>query len=376
MNLRKLIAYRFFVYRAYDEYKKRFYWFLGTIEKYFRSLKKPSIKLVAIAKNEACYLPEWIGHHLFFGFDQISIYVNNTTDNTDDIEKKLKSVSTVEFCNGDKFFIPGVDIPQTEIYKHEIIRSRKQGFSHVLFLDIDEFWTPLNLTTTIKEFVGQKKADVICFEWVNRTNEVRPFLPSIESTLEGIKGNHVKSLIATQVMVEAINPHSVLAYKAEHQLVDGSKYFVDQDNFAKISLEQVNSPIKEIFILHRMYRSQEEYVALLMRGRPIQNRLYADLFKTNRSGYIPNSPKVKLNFETEAVERYKIFMKNFFSNYQLQEEIELGKQFIMKKRDEVCQIILESPQECLPLFAKIFTRVTLPDINKALMQFKSKFDSN
>ena len=69
-------------------------------------------------------------------------------------------------------------------------------------------------------------------------------------------------------------------------------------------------------------------------------------------------------------------MKNFFSNYQLQEEIELGKQFIMKKRDEVCQIILESPQECLPLFAKIFTRVTLPDINKALMQFKSKFDSN
>lgn len=40
------------------------------------------IKLVAIAKDEAAYLPEWIFHHLYFGFDQIDIYVNNTSDNT------------------------------------------------------------------------------------------------------------------------------------------------------------------------------------------------------------------------------------------------------------------------------------------------------
>lgn len=372
MNFKKIISYRFFIYRVFEEYKKHVYWLFGKLERSLRSFQKPSIKLVAIAKNEACYLPEWIGHHLFFGFDQISIYVNNTSDNTAQIEKKLSSLSTVEFCDGDKFFISGADIPQTEIYKHEIMRSRKQGFSHVLFLDIDEFWTPLDLTTTIKTFMSKKTADVICFEWFNRTNEHTPFLPSIQTVLEGIKGNHVKSIMATQVIVEAINPHSVLAYKAEHQFVDGSKYYVDQDNFAKISSAQVNSPIKDVFILHRMYRSQEEYVALLLRGRPIQNRLYADMFKTNRSGYIPRSPKIKIHFAAESVEPYGVFMKNFIFNYKLQEEIDLGKQFILMKRNEVCQTIFDSPKECLPIFTKIFTRVTLPDVIHALKQFKLK----
>lgn len=44
------------------------------------------VKLVAIAKDEAAYLPDWIFHHLYFGFDSIDIYVNNTTDNTYDLK--------------------------------------------------------------------------------------------------------------------------------------------------------------------------------------------------------------------------------------------------------------------------------------------------
>ena len=48
-----------------------------------------SFRLVAIAKDEASYIADWIHHHLYFGFDQIHVYVNRTTDNTIAILKEI-----------------------------------------------------------------------------------------------------------------------------------------------------------------------------------------------------------------------------------------------------------------------------------------------
>ena len=42
----------------------------------------PSLKLVAIAKDEAPYLAEWIFHHLYLGIHEIEIYLNGITDKT------------------------------------------------------------------------------------------------------------------------------------------------------------------------------------------------------------------------------------------------------------------------------------------------------
>ena len=51
------------------------------------------IKLVAIAKNEAAYLPQWIHHHFSIGFNEIEIFINDTTDNSLAIcEKKKKTI--------------------------------------------------------------------------------------------------------------------------------------------------------------------------------------------------------------------------------------------------------------------------------------------
>ena len=41
-----------------------------------------SIKLVAIAKDEAAYLAEWIYHHLSIGIKEIDVYLNGVTDNS------------------------------------------------------------------------------------------------------------------------------------------------------------------------------------------------------------------------------------------------------------------------------------------------------
>ncbi|MFA3790779.1 glycosyltransferase family 2 protein [Aliiglaciecola sp. SL4] len=376
MNLKKLFRFRFSVYLSYRKASKYLLWLWILINKSIRKRKPYRVKLVAIAKNEACYLPEWLAHHQYFGFDHISVYVNNTTDNTSNIVRKLSSVKHIEFCDGDEYFQPDINVPQTQVYKHELNRSKKQGYSHVMFLDIDEFWTPKDLKTTIHDFLKQKTTDVVCFEWLNRTNENHPFLPSIDKKIVGIKGNHVKSLVSTNVLVEDVNPHSILGYKIKHQLADGSIYHVDKNNFAKISREEVKSPLKEIFILHRMFRSQEEYVALLLRGRPIQNRPYADVFKTNRSGYIPRTSKVSISFESEVLIDYQWFLENFFANYKLHEEIMLGREFVMGKREQVSRVILDSPPEVFPILSKIFTRVTLPDVVAAMETKKSKCELN
>ena len=50
-----------------------------------------SVRLIAISKDEAAYLPEWIFHHLKVGFDEIQIYVNNTKNNSLDILEKISS---------------------------------------------------------------------------------------------------------------------------------------------------------------------------------------------------------------------------------------------------------------------------------------------
>ncbi|MEP4888661.1 MAG: glycosyltransferase family 2 protein [Aliiglaciecola sp.] len=376
MNLKKFFRFRFSVYLSCRKASKYLFWLWILINKCIRKRKPYRVKLVAIAKNEACYLPEWLAHHQYFGFDHISVYVNNTTDNTSNIVRKLSSVKHIEFCDGDEYFQPDINVPQTHIYQHELKRSRKQGYSHVMFLDIDEFWTPKDLKTTIHDFLKQKTTDVVCFEWLNRTNEVKPFLPTIEKKIEGIKGNHVKSLVSTDVLLEAINPHNILGYKIKHQLADGSRFHVDENNFAKISPEEIKSPLKDIFILHRMFRSQEEYVALLLRGRPIQNRPYADIFKTNRSGYIPRKPKVSVSFDVKVLTKYQWFIENFVANYKLHEEIELGRRFVIEKREQVSQIIADSPFEVLPILSKIFTRVTLPDVVAALKAKQNNCKTN
>ena len=51
---------------------------------------KINTKLIAIAKNEGAYLPQWIYHHFSIGFDEIEIYINDTTDNSIAICEKIQ----------------------------------------------------------------------------------------------------------------------------------------------------------------------------------------------------------------------------------------------------------------------------------------------
>ena len=77
---------------------------LFNVINHWRNGERVRVKLVAIAKDEAAYIPDWIFHHLHFGFDAIDIYVNNTSDNTQEIANKFTVNKQVSFIEGDAFF--------------------------------------------------------------------------------------------------------------------------------------------------------------------------------------------------------------------------------------------------------------------------------
>jgi len=111
------------------------------------------VKLVAVAKDEAAYLPEWIFHHLTIGFDEIDIHVNNTTDNTWELQNKLKALPQVNFIDADPIFSGGYVFPQEEVYEQALLSARAEGFTHMMFLDIDEFWFSPSIEFSIKDFI-------------------------------------------------------------------------------------------------------------------------------------------------------------------------------------------------------------------------------
>ena len=63
----------------------------------------PSLKLVAIAKDEAPYLAEWIFHHLYLGVHEIEVYLNGITDNSYRIIRRISRLSgRVNFVQSDE----------------------------------------------------------------------------------------------------------------------------------------------------------------------------------------------------------------------------------------------------------------------------------
>lgn len=328
------------------------------------------VKLVAIAKDEAAYLPEWIFHHLYFGFDQIDIYVNNSRDCTDQLAAKFASHEKVFFRDGDKYFCQ-TNAPQIMIYTEELNKSRRQGFSHVMFLDIDEFWVAKDFETSIGRFISNHPNQINCFEWLNKTNESECFSPAIPVKVEGQRARQVKSLISTNVLVRKLNPHGVLAHRCNPRLADGKCFDVSVENFSKVDPSEIEKPLKPFFILHRMYRSEDEYVALLARGRPIK-RQDIGVFKGNRKGYTVEPFDTSLELPSEKLCLYQDKYESFLYDLDLNEVIENARKYVEQKRYEVVEMIKNAPKSEAQTLRKVLREITLEDINQAYNHFKLK----
>jgi hypothetical protein len=124
--------------------------------------------VVAIFKNEARLLREWVEFHRIAGVDHFWLYNNGSTDSWKETLEPYIEEGLVEVTDW-PYFQPEYKWPgiQIEAYKHGITRARGQAH-WVALIDIDEFILPL-MDKTIPECLTKHfpEADAIYVNWKN-----------------------------------------------------------------------------------------------------------------------------------------------------------------------------------------------------------------
>lgn len=249
---------------------------------------KPTFKLCAVAKDEGPYLAEWVFHHLHFGFDAIHVYINRTSDASAAVLERIRGTYpqvSYEFIDWVDLCDPGVGAKlQTIAYAKELDRSRQEGFGWLLFLDVDEFWVPNDFATPVDRFVaaisGDGQPQPICHLWHCELGQRAPFTP-----LQRGAGYELSSHLKTLFPLDGIDirhvrvHHPIFGAQVTPLDADGAPMTFDEQQ-SELAAQSVMKP-KSAYIIHRMYRSEAEYLSLSLRGRPSQR----SLLKMNRPGY-------------------------------------------------------------------------------------------
>jgi len=327
------------------------------------------VKIVAIAKDEGAYLPEWIFHHFYFGFDSIDIYINGTSDNSLAVIEKAAKKIDINIINADKYRDISKSNFQQYVYKLALKNIDKSKFSHIAFLDIDEFWVPSDFNSNIKSFlVKNDKFDVSVFNWVIHLDE-EDFSLCFKESLAVVNNKHVKSVmkIGKEMTPTA---HSALG-NLTYGDCDGNEVFSDHPGKAH-NIVPDDCQLKA-FILHRAYRSQKEYVSLLGKGR-----LRGDLFKNNRYGYTNSiKSKYKLTLDGDKISEYYEDYSSFMSECDLLVEQEFSREFVMKRYDKVIQLAYGSlSYNDIQSLIIAFKNVKIAEVEKVLCLLKTKILKN
>jgi len=323
-----------------------------------RNIEK--IKLVAVARNEAAYLPEWIFHHLYFGFCEIDIYVNNSTDNSLEL-KALLGQYPVNIYDADEVFKDKSTSPQIIIYKRALKDASKK-FDALMFLDIDEFWIPSNFSDTILSVCRSLPSfDTVSFQWKNKLEKKKEFSRAIEREMEVDHREQVKTLFKTYLNIRELNPHNT-----SDAFVN--RIFEDGTYLQSLNYEQSRVKTKEVsqnaFILHRMNRSEREYIAMLMRGRPIGIQNTSN-FKDNRFGFQNAENGGTINVPHVEFLKYDKYMRKQLENDSMQSFLALAREEVLNRYWGCLQEIRTANETDKQLLFRLLSGVTLSEVTEA-----------
>ncbi|TCS41931.1 glycosyltransferase family 2 protein [Reinekea marinisedimentorum] len=326
------------------------------------------VKLVGVAKDEGAYLARWIHHHLYFGFNEIEIYINRTSDNSHEIVKKISNnYPAVKAIDADRFdCLPEFNSNrlQHESYLHALKSGR--GSDYVMFLDIDEYWVTPGLDQSISDFIEeQSHFDAMVFEWFNEGG-VNDEFQAFEKIVYGKLHQLGKSLIKMpskikdiRLHVSEMNPDSVIV------LADGTKFKCEDEKKLPQHVSKDINSLKKAFVLHRMHRSEPEYLSSLFRGNPEQQFP----IKLNRLGfgYAPNDPSIEsIEFDRENYQKLGKSYDSFVAKCDLKSSIESAEQVVLKNAENLKYSIGELIQQKPEAVRRVLKYVKDKDISAVL----------
>jgi hypothetical protein len=350
--------------------------YLNKLNNVITSLFNPKkVRLVAIAKDESAYLPAWIFHHLHFGFDEIEIYINNTSDDSSLILDQIGKNYPVNYIMAD-FMYEQLDDESFQIYAYKAAHKKalKENIDYLLFLDIDEFWTPLDFTSTIQTCLRELNSpDIISFEWVLKRNEATPF--SFPYTDENSVGQFhiVKSLFKTSLENKNIHVHNVLDATAHNVLADGQRH--PRPGQWTIDGELIS--IKPYFILHRLWRSQLEYIYLLGQGMKAFVSKKEDTkldIKNNRNGYLlPKKRVTTLIFKKKIIDKHKKKYNAFLTECELHHLVNKAQLFVLDRTITTLNAFKQHQED--EVLKKVTTSIDFTQVENQIKQERNRIVS-
>ena len=342
-------------------------------------MEEIKIKLIAIAKNEAANLPQWVFHHFRIGVDSIDVYINGSSDNSLEISRKINSFEPrFKFYDADhrlkKCALKGKNF-QKHIYNRAFKKCQRDGsFSHLLVLDLDEYLMPDRLEHNLKDMIRLTgKASVIAFPWcldAPNSSEAEPFEEFI-CTKINIKPYHIVKSIGRLSDIKKVLPHGfILNSKLIQSSIAGKRILssgieINQNNsrihgshLGQKLLKAFTNRISESwFTLHRVNKSEAEYLASLLKGRPskVAKKDFNLLLKNNRRGFKTFNPKTmhQKTYNSSSVDTYNSDYDKFLQHLNIKTELEKSQNFILMQLDQLDNLIKENPN-IINTFAKQF----------------------
>ncbi|TVT30960.1 glycosyltransferase family 2 protein [Marinobacter vinifirmus] len=311
---------------------------------------KPRVKLCAIAKDEGAYLAYWVFHHLYFGFDEIHICLNRTTDNSaailDEIAKAHPNVTYSYYDWVDLLPRGLASRLQYVAYARELVNAREQARTdYICFLDIDEFWTPKGWDKSIQDCLLEHDCpSSLSFLWANEPGKKDAF-SMLPSSGQYLVTGQLKTVFRIGLDLNVVQPHIPLFQTDVKCLMAGGKSFLPAGNRSQVHrLEPGDTRDLPFFLVHRMCRSPVEYMYTLLRGAPSK---YFELRMNRNRGYFSES---QCNFEHSApAHRYTEYLQSIsrlLTNRKLNDLIETDKSRILDIRErfyEAFEVAAKNP---------------------------------
>ena len=340
-----------------------------------RDGQPPKVVLAAVARNESAYLAEWIHHHLYFGVDLIDITVNRSDDPS---ERVLDAICRVEprlrYRNGD--FLdrgkPGSRNIQIEAYKmvRRHYRRRYGRRDYLFFLDIDEFWTPVDFETRIADVLLEAGLpDIALFNWFSLLSDKTLFARTFADPIAGLHVPQIKTAARLGLWPVRISPHSIRT-PAPARRWSAAGLRTDWKNRS----QTVTAPndFGPAFVVHRQYRTPLEYLAIVARGNPRRN---AARFKVNRVGYRDRDDHSSWQKSFEITpglrDAYEMSLDGFLARAGLADLLVEARLSVLRKAEDAVATFRDLPDKEQRQLALLFSNLDLDDVDTALAQARA-----
>ena len=283
---------------------------------------------VCAIKDEAPYIHEYVHHHLFFGFSPVIVILNRTSDASrsilERISEKHPEVICMD-CDWVDLIHPDCSLMQRIAYAYGISYLRRHGLAtHALLSDADEFWYTMDFETKIDSWVrslNHRNFDQVSFPWHNQNAPEKAFEPPF-------RNDRVQASRTVKSIVRVSSP--ILEPRPHYSLFEGPVSHIDSRGLE--FRKQPRPPYQyggdpedqTAFVLHRIQRSEDEYLISLVRGNPKDHKALKD----NRLGYV-NNATLTHGIAPERLTHYWNSLEHFVSECGLAEEIARAREIKM-----------------------------------------------